>query len=986
VSLLFGRRPNVYSIAPEHSFVDSLAAGLLAEAAGDTERLVKTLVLLPTRRACRSLAEAFLRQADGKPMLLPRLTPLGDIDEEELAFDGWDAAAPGEAVGEAIPPAISGLRRQLLLTRLILADPNRRATPDQAAALAVELARLLDQVHTERLDLARLAGLVPDAFAKHWQITLDFLRLLTDHWPRILADEGALDPAERRNRLLAAQAEAWTRRPPEMPVVAAGSTGSIPATADLLAVIAGLPCGAVVLPGFDRGMDDAVWAELAPSHPQFGMARLVDHLGIDRGAVAAWPTVVGSGGKTARTVLINRALRPAAVTETWREQEPPPPEALEGVRLIDCPGPQEEAGVIALVLRQSLEEDKTAALITPDRGLARRVAGELARWQVTVDDSAGQPLAQSAPGAFLRLTARMTVEALAPVPLLACLKHPLAGLGMSPGQCRSLVRLLELKALRGPRPEAGLYGLLRALTIRDPGLDRLLDKLEEALADFLALLSQPTASLPDLLKAHVAAAERLAATDEARGQQRLWAGDAGEAAASFVAELYDAGTALPALAPATYPALLDGLLQGRVVRPRYGAHPRLAIWGLLEARLQRADVVVLGGLNEGTWPPETTASPWMSRPMMREFGLPLPERRIGLAAHDFAQAFAAPTVVLTRATRVEGTPTVPSRWLLRLETLLSGSALKVEADSRLLRWQELLDRPARYIDARPPAPKPPVEARPRKLSVTRVETWMRDPYGIYARYILDLQALHPIDADPGAADYGSFIHESLDAFLKLPAANQQTDAVAHLLEIGRRKFGVHLDRPGIRAFWWPRFERIARWFVEQEAERRIHVATTFSEVRGSLTLEGPAGPFELTAIADRIDLLADGGLAIVDYKTGAIPKDQEVAAGFAPQLPLEGAIVARGGFIDVPATVPSELSFWRLHGGAPAGECRTIKGSAPTLVKDAIEGVARLIAAFDLAETPYQARPRSDKAPRYDDYEHLARVKEWASGEEEGSA
>ena len=990
---LFGRKPNLYTIPADRSFVDSLAQGIRAELGEAPDALVRATVLLPTRRACRSLAEAFLRLSGGQAMLLPRLLPLGDIDEDDLAFGDPDGAALGEgSATSAIPPAITGLRRQMLLTRLILVDQPSGPTPDQAAALALELGRLLDQVQTERLGFDLLAGLVPDEknYSEHWQITLDFLKIVTENWPRILADEGRVDPAQRRNLLIEAQAAAWRKSPPDQPVIAAGSTGSIPATADLLAVIAALPRGAVVLPGLDLATDAETWSGLGPTHPQWGLARLLDHLGAERSAVKIWPAV-GDGEQSARVQLLDRALRPAEATDVWRAAAALPPESLDGLTRIDCPGPQEEAGAIALMMRGALETaGRTAALVTPDRGLARRVAAEMRRWGVEVDDSAGTPLAQTPPGAFLRLTARMVVEDLAPVPLLAALKHPLAGLGHSPGACRAQVRRLELMALRGPRPGAGLDGLERVVTATKGGQDLLpfLTALRRALTPFMVLMTSEAADLSDLLRAHVAAAEALAASDMLSGPERLWAGEAGEAAANFVEELDDAGNALGSLPGRLYPALLDGLMAARVVRPRYGAHPRLVIWGLLEARLQRADVIILGGLNEGSWPPEAAISPWMSRPMMADFGLPQPERRIGLTAHDFVQAASAPEVVLTRASRVEGTPTVPSRWVRRIETMLRGTPLEdgFAPDPEWLHWQKELDRPATTIEIGPPAPTPPLAARPRRLSVTRIEDWMRNPYGIYARYILDLRALDPIDADPGAADDGSVIHHALDRFLKETTGGLPADALDRLLAMGRETCGGILDRPGARAFWWPRFERIAQWFIDQERERQSLLKASHGEIKGEITIEAPGGAFKLYGIADRIDAFKDGRLVLIDYKTGAPPSNTEIVAGYAPQLPLEGAMVAAGGFPGISAQVPDLLEFWRLTGRDPAGEQQPVKGDVKARVAEALQGVTELVAAFDFAETPYSAHPNPEKAPKYDDYEHLARVREWATTDGEGDA
>jgi len=980
-------RANVHTIRPGLPFVDALAAGISETIGDDPSILAAVTVLLPTRRACRSLTDAFLRRSGGRPLLLPRMMPLGDIDEDELVLDGSDESAL--ATNAQIPLAISPLRRQLLLMRLIHAMYKEDAvSADQAARLAAELARLLDQVHTERLDFRRLPELVPDRFAEHWEITLKFLSILTETWPRVLAEEGCIDPAERRNLLLEAQARAWTETPPSEPIIAAGSTGSMPATAELLTVVARLPQGALVLPGLDTGANDDTWNALQPTHPQYGMAQLLKRLDLDRRDVRSWPAADVTGTPEERATLINRALLPAAAADSDRGAPPSPERALSAVTRIDAPGPEEEARTIALIMRGVLEHpEKTAALVTPDRPLARRVARELERWNVAVDDSAGRPLAETPPGAFLRLTARMVAEDCAPVDLLAVLKHPLAACGLSPSAFRAQVRQLERKVLRGPRPAPGIAGLLAAVKGGggDSNLEDILAKLVDAVEPFTAVLNTGRAAIRDLLRSHVDMAERLATGNAEAGADRLWAGEAGDAAAGFVAELNEAAEGFDLLATDAYPALLDVLFTGRVVRPRYGHHPRIAILGPLEARLQQTDVMILGSLNEDTWPPKAHASPWMSRPMMREFGLPLPERRIGLSAHDFAQAFSAPEVWLTRSSRMAGSPTVPCRWLLRLENVMQmvGASDTLGDAGQWLQWQGSLDAPDRVIAIDPPAPRPPVGARPRKLSVTQVETWMRDPYAIYARHVLKLRALEPIDADPTTADYGARIHRALDQFVAMHPGPLPANAIDLLLAIGREAFGGLLERPAIQAFWWPRFERIARWFVEAERERRPEIEASATEVRGTMSMVAPEAPFEITAIADRIDVLADGSLTIIDYKTGAPPTEKEVKAGFAPQLPLEAAIAEFGGFAGVPAQAVSDLVYWRLHGGEPAGQKMALKAEPHMLATDAIEGLRALVAKFDLEDTPYPSRPTPAAAPKFSDYEHLARVKEWSAGGDE---
>lgn len=990
------RLPAIHTIPPGVPFVDALAAGVMAQVGSDPLDLAGVTILLPTRRACRSLRDAFLRLSGGRPRLLPRMSPLGDIDADALSLGQEEL--PGVAAALDLPPAISGLRRQLLLARAILRVPGMSATTDQAARLAADLARLLDQVYAEGLSFAGLAGLVPDDYAEHWQITLKFLTLLTDHWPGVLAEEGVLDLADRRNRMLQAQAAAWRANPPAGLVIAAGATATIPAIIDLLTVVAGLPQGALVLAGLDQECDDASWNAVDESHPQYGHAGLLRHLGVARAQVRPWPAE-RRGTHPARARLIGETMRPAATTEGWRALEPDGTLAsgLDGLVRIDCPGPQEEAGVIALMMRQALETpEKTVALVTLDRTLARRVASVLARWGITADDSGGQPLGSTAIGSYLRLTARVAAERAAPVTLLSLLKHPLAAAGREPWRFRALIRALERAILRGPRPGDGFDGLEAALIkAEDKRFDwpearaRLLGWVEEmrGLAAPLTQAMNGAAPLTELVDAHVRFVEALAATHDQPGPERLWRRDDGEAAARFIDELRRAAKDFPDVAGPDYPGLLEALMAPRSVWPRFGVHPRLHILGPLEARLQHFDLMILAGLNEGCWPPVPPADPWLSRPMRQTFGLPAPELQIGMTAHDFAQSACAPEVVLTRAERIEGTPTVPSRWLLRLDTVLRAVDLEgrigFEAE-QWLAWARALDEPDAVRPVSAPTPRPPVAARPRKLSVTEIETWMRDPYAIYARRVLRLSPLDPIAADPGAAERGQFIHQALDAFVRAHPGVLPGNALEELLRFGRDAFGDLLAQPDVWAFWWPRFERVAAWFVDRERDRRLTIQPLATEIGGSIELDGPAGPFTLTAKADRIDRLPDNRLLIIDYKTGTPPTGTEIELGFAPQLSLEATIAESGGFTGVPAAVVGGLAFWKLSGGDPAGEERPVKAAVATLAEAAHEGLERLIWEFDKPETPYRSQPRPDRAPRFSDYAHLARVQEWSAGGEGG--
>ncbi len=972
--------PGVFTIPAGVRFVDALARGLLEANAGAPAALAAITVLLPNRRSCRALIDAFAGQSRAGALLLPRIAPIGEVDAEEaVSADDLDNAAD-----LGLPPAIPALRRQLLLTRLILATPGVTGVSDpaQAARLARELAGLLDQVHTQRIGFERLEELAPAELAAHWQITLGFLRLLSEHWPAILDAEGALDPAMRRNRILERRIEAWRARPPAGPVIIAGSTGSIPAVRDLMEFVHAAGLGAIVLPGLDRTLAEPVLSALGPTHPQHGLVQLLAGLGLSPGDVAVWPGAEPAPETALRGRLIATAMRPAAV--------PPDPidrasldRAVSAVTRIDCAGQREEAVTVALLLREALEtEGKTAALVTPDRGLARRVAAELRRWDIEIDDSGGRRLDLTPPGAFLRLTARLVADRWAPVPLLAALKHPMAAGGRDRGAFLGRVRALERRVLRGPRPEPGPDGLIRTLEETGAPAD-LVRWLQGVCTALTPLEGDRAAPVAALAAAHVACVEALAATAETSGAERMWAGNAGEAAAGFLSELVEAGRDFGKVSVQDWSDLLEALMRPLVVRPRHGGHDRIGIWGVLEARLIGADRLILGGLNDGTWPAEPAPDPWMSRPMRAAFGLPPNERRIGLAAHDFAQAFAAPELFLTRATRLAGTPTVPSRWLLRLENAVLGHALDLRRGAaRPLAWQGALDRPAKSALPRAPAPTPPLAARPRRLSVTQVETLIRDPYAVYARHVLGLRALEEIDADPGAAEQGTFVHHALDAFLRNFPAALPTDARARLLDMGRAALGPLSTRPGVRAFWWPRFERVADWFLAHERARRAGIALTWTEIVGEMAIQAPAGPFTLTATADRIDLTTDGRVAIIDYKTGTLPTKSDIEAGVAPQLPLEAAILETGGFETVAAAPVSELAYWRLSGGNPPGETVAIADADSTLIARTRTGLERLIAAYDDPDTPYEPQPDPRLAPRYSDYRHLERLDEYAKARE----
>ena len=1020
--------PRVFNIPASARFLPVLIAALRDgrlipgfPASSDPLELAQATLYLPTRRACRVARDVFLETIDGTAAILPRIIAIGDLDEDEIIF----AEAATSALAEdalADKPAVGPLERRLMLAQLIAdwADcvrsekgvPLIANTPAARLALADDLGRLIDDVITRKMDWQQLDGLVPDQFDEYWQSTLKFLKIARSYWPERLEEIGAIDAADRRDRLIDAEVKHLASG--NAPVIAAGSTGSMPATAKLLAAIAQLPLGAVVLPGLDTDLDEESWREIASSeheksaagavHPQFAMHALLERIGIKRDAVKHLATPAAHG----REMLVSEALRPAKTTDRWQRRlgtadfAAATGRAMAGVSVIETANVEDEALAIAVCLREIVETPgKTAALVTPDRALARRVMAALERWQVEVDDSGGDALADTHAGIFARLVAEVALQGLEPAPLLALLKHSLLRLGAKPNAHARAIAALECAVLRGPRPRRGSAGLAHALATfkttrgelhrNDPrnfvspadleAAEQLADRLKQALAP-LEALARTSVSLRELAHAHTDALEALAAHE---GMIAAYAGTDGLQLQRVFETIDDSeasGTLI--LAAADYPDVFHLLCSGRVERRPERGDPRVRILGLLEARLQNADRVVLGGLNEGIWPPDTRSDPWLSRPMRLELGLNLPELRVGLSAHDFAQRLGAPEVILTRAAKQAGAPTVRSRFLQRLAAVAGeahwNSAL--ERGSAYANHARALDHPAKVSPATRPQPMPPPDARPSQLSVTDIENWLRDPYTIYAKHVLRLFPLEAIDTPPGAADRGTFIHEAVGEFTKKFADALPADVAHELTALGKKHFAQLEDYEEARAFWWTRFLRIADWFGGWEREHRAAAKKIFAEISGKHAIPLGKSDFLLTARADRIEQRADGSYAIFDYKTGQPPTEPQVRSGLAPQLTLEAAILRNGGFSGVAAGSVSEIGYVRLKGGDPPGESKNIKlstGTPDSAADIALQKLTSIAKKFVVEGEPYRSLVHPMWKRHYGDYDHLARVKEWAA-------
>lgn len=969
-------RPRLYTIPAHRAFADALVAGLMR--GRDVTQLARGLILLPNNRAARAVTEAFVR-ASGGGLLLPRLVPLGDPDLGEAVGAALDAADEAEPP----PPAIAPYARRMILARLVGEERARAGQPVPAAEavrLAGDLARTLDQLLVEEAPPARLAELdLGPELTEHWHRALSTFRIVLDRWPGELARLGRIDAADRRARLLGRLEARWRTAPPPGFVCAAGITDAAPAVARLLRCVSEMAEGQVVFAGLDLDMAGEEWDALGPhpadpvtghvprsieTHPQFHLKQMLDRMGVARGEVRAWrggsPAGSGADSDPARGRAIANALAPAEFTGRWTHLAAAD-RRLSGVRAVELPTPADEAQAIALTLRQALEEPgKTAALVTPDRALARRVAVHCRRWGIDVADSAGQPLSLQPPGTLLLALAEAAAQRFAPLALLALLKHPLV---RAEDRLRWLdgVRALD-RALRGPRPPAGLDGLApdgtaghfwaEAKPVLAP-VGRTFDSGAQPLAGFIACLRE--------------AAQTLCG-------DALWSGPAGRAAADFIADLEAEAGAGPALVePTEMPALLRTLLDEVPVRIPPGlGHPRLAIYGLIEARLQTADLMVLGGLNEGVWPGRPAPDPWLAPRIRTALGLSGLERRIGVAAHDFAQGLGAPQVLITRARRDASAPALASRLWLRLQAMAGDRFVR---DTALEGWTRALDDAGIPVPAERPHPSPPVAQRPKAISVTEVDRLKADPYAFYARRVLRLMPLDPVDADPTAAWRGTAVHAILEAWWT------EDRCAPHALRPRAMKMLAEAEvHPLLRALWQPRLREAIDWIAaEVEAMAAQGRQVLAAEGKGAIDIAG----VRLSGRFDRIDRLADG-LGIIDYKTGKPPSAAAVRSGFSLQLGLLGLIAERGGFEGVGGRATA-FEYWSLAKKRDAfgfieSPCDAA-GKRDKIVTDEFVSIAAanftdVAGEWLTGDAPFTAKLVPEYAP-FAEYDQLMRRDEW---------
>ncbi len=1046
----------ILTIAPGTPFLktlaESLCDGRLTTAfrydAADPLSLAKVTIYVPTRRSARVLRSEFVDLLGGRSAILPIIRPLGETDDDSGYFDVETPATIDLA------PPISSTARLVELARLILAWRNSLpdairavhsdsplvapASPADAIWLARALGEVIDAMDTEDRDWDALAKLDTADHAQWWQLTADFLKIASIFWPARLEELNKSSAGRHRNAILRAEAGRLAKIGSSDPIIVAGSTGSIPAAADLIAAVAALPQGIVVLPGLDTAMPDEQWQDINESpddpstrtHSQYGLFVLLQKLGVLRDDVEQIGTV--DSDLQNRAAIFSTALAPVKATSEWNEWRVDKSEAFfndafSSAAIIEAANEREEATAIAIALRLALEKpgsglQSQAALITPDRGLARRVATELARFGIEADDSAGTPLSATPQAGLLQLALEAILRPGDPVAVMSLLKHPLSRFGLAVDAVPNAVAGLELLALRGGRTETTLDTLdvllqqQLALHQQDRHAPQwrkaLPPDVELAAADLAARIKLAIDPLDSafIRKDPVSGrlTERLTLSDWAERTGRvleafcmdergdlasLWSGEAGEKLSGLLTELMDCGGVLEADGP-QWIDIMTALIAGESIKPRAMRHPRVFIFGALEARLQAVDTVIIGGLNEGIWPGQTANNPFLSRNMKTAIGLEPPERRIGQLAHDFEMANGTRQIFYSRALRQGSTPAVASRWLQRLLALggeTFGETLKARG-ATYRHWAAMLDERESQPPAKRPAPTPPADLQPKSYSFSEVGRLRRDPYYIYARRILKLDPLDEFNRDPGAADRGTLYHRVMENYAReehvpgTPAAEAAMSRVLHAC-FDAEKLPPHID-----VVWRPRFEAVAREFLKWETERRHLIKRSHIEARAGQEI-AEAG-IRLTGVADRIDIKTSGKADIIDYKTGLSPSLRQARSLLDPQLALEAAALMRGAFKDVGSPTPEDLIYVRLRPGErfsgkdivnneiTKATAKTAPKSAVELANDSIEQLTNFVISLREGKNGFVSRLIPEEQQSYGgEYDHLARVSEWSTAE-----
>jgi len=932
-------KANIFNIPAGADFIACLCDFLESQEAAHEFR-----IYLPTRRACRRLKDELAARAEpGKAFLFPQIIPIGDAGEEYDVLEEIGADSK-------LPPAIPTLERHLLLAHLIKANPNWRG--GAAYALARDLAHLLDTIENEELSLADLKSIAPENFARQWQESYQFLSIIADEMPKILDARGYMNPAERKVALIRRAADSFSSSDN---VIVAGSTGSMKPISYFISRIAKLPQGFVFLPMLDKNISDTEFANVAADHPQYNLKNLLNAIGVARADVKDFAPAPNAD----KSKLASMIMKSGKFAADWRAAEIDFANATKDLSIIAAKNQDEEALAISLALANAKACDRSAMLITPDRNLAEKVSNALAAFGIRANDSAGKSALATPLGNYMMLVLSAVRENFSPNTVVPLLRHKFTVLSDK----ESNADTLEKKILRKKFITRDIEDMIARAPEK---LKAFLSDIKSRAAPLRKLIGAP-AQIPiaKLLRAHIETMENFSHAEV------LYRGDLPSQIARSLNEalqtLENLDDETAWLGADKYADFISDFLAATNARRTDDSDERIVILNSIEARLIKADLTILASLNEGVFPRQTLEDPWFSRAMKHSLGLPMPERKIGLSGHDFVEHFCAPQVLLTHSKNTGDVENIASRWLQKLDAILSINNAKIHSplvDKITATIKSAKPAPRRKI-ARP-APCPPLASRPRELSVSAIEKWYQDPYFVYAGKILGLKKLDGFKPELGAADFGNVVHKSLEEAV----AAKRTSAT-EIESIMHRNARDMLDI-STHDFWATRFKKISAFVAKYEAENRGDTARTIVEEEGRVRLSPAA--FTLHARPDRIDITHQGEAIISDYKTGGIKSAASLRNATAPQLPLEAAILLANGFENAKSQKIKALRYINLRDL----KIQDIDEDIDTIIETNLEKLQKFVNMFSNPETPYTARPNARAAKSLThDYERLEREKEW---------
>ena len=962
--------PRVFGIPLGSDYPREFVNGLTQRYADrPPHEIARINVIVNTARMRSRLVEIFSEQ---KSVLLPRLHLIGDL--KNFAHGDF-AAYETNTLGEKFE-----LIR--LVSGLLNAQPNF-APKSSLFSLSDSLQSLMNEIVEEGVSANDLIELNVQDQSGHWRNALEFLKIIFGYLDNQNGQIAASSLKDQKDKLT----KNWSNNPILDPVYVLGSTGSRKPTLDLMAAVCNLPKGHIILPGFDFDAPQSMWSHLlsdraSEDHPQYRLAKVVETCGTQPKDVANWTTATIN---TDRSSLISLSLRPAPVTDSWMREGPKLAnliQATEDITLLEATSKRQEALAIALRLRKAIDDGITATLITPDREISRYVSSIMTRWDITPDDSAGIPLSLTPVGRFLRETATLLSDNVKTSQIFAILKHPLCHNGNNRGEHLRLTRDLELFLRKD-----GIVSLTPDLM--KEWSEKQSSQLAAQWTDwflqcFVNLLEPGVQSFATWLQKHIALSDNIAngSDDTNAGEKQFWQGASGAPIRQIIDRLNETNETTLKCELRDYIGIFKGLLAQDSLRETTTTHPRVLIWGTLEARVQGADLYILSGLNEGTWPEIGDSDPWLNRQMRKDAGLRVPERKIGLSAHDYQQLICQKNVWITRSIRSNDAETVPSRWVNRLLNLLNGlpnqqGPIALEhMRKRGANWLELSESVDNALNdefsksTMRPAPCPPLSARPKSLAVTDIRTLIRDPYSIYAKHILRLRRLNPLNAIPDARMRGTIVHEVLENYFhEWPnlSENQRRERFAEILEANLHR---SVPWPSTQVFWRNRLDNVTNWLIDGEIERRKTAQPIGFEASGRLEI--PDLNFSVRAIADRIDQRSDGSLVIYDYKTGAAPTERQQLF-FDKQLYLLALLAEQSGFKNIEPNAVYSAAFIGL--GTPP---KVVKmPSEKERIDTAYQKLRQLISRYQETDQGYTARRALFKSDDFSDYDHLSRYGEW---------